>query len=292
MSQTLSLDLVIPSYNAKHLLQKNLPQIIKFSPSIKNIIIVDDGGTDDTKAYLEKNIKNLIYLKNDKNCGFPKSVNKGFNTSKADLVLLLNNDVYPTQSYLSPALKHFRDPQVFAVTLNEIGASWPQVSWNKGKFQYVKGQDKTKSRYSAWASGGSAIFRRSIWKKLGGLNTIYSPGYWEDIDLGWRAWKSGYKIIWEVKSKLVHQHQSTFKNLDQNRLNLIKQRNELLFIWQNFSDFRYLLSHLWFLCSYSFFHLGFFKVIWLTLKKLPQINRITSSKLSDSQVLAIVNKPL
>jgi GT2 family glycosyltransferase len=284
-----TLDLVIPSYNAKYLLEKNLPKVKKYSPQIGKYIIVDDGGSDDTKIYLKKNIKNSVCLRNKKNSGFSVSVNKGFRVSKADLVLLLNNDVYPTKPYLDKALKHFQDSQVFAVTLNEKNSSWPKISWSKGKFQYTQGKDKTKVRYTPWASGGSAIFRKSTWDELGGLNEIYSPGYWEDIDIGWRAWKQDYKIIWEPGSQVVHQHESSFKKLDQNWLNLIKQRNELLFIWQNFSSPKYVLSHLWFLFSYTLTHLGFVKVILAAIKSFSQFKRIKNAKLSDSQVLKIVN---
>ena len=265
----ISLDLVIPSYNAKYLLEKNLPKVKKWSPQIGKIIVVDDGGTDDTKEYLKKNYKNSVCLKNKKNSGFSVSVNKGFKASDSDFVLLLNNDVYPTKPYLEKALKHFQDPKVFAVTLNEKNSSWPKVSWSKGKFQYTQGEDKTKVRHTPWASGGSAIFKKSIWDELGGLNEIYSPGYWEDIDIGWRAWKQGYKIIWEPDATVVHQHESSFKKLDQNWLNLIKQRNELLFIWQNFSNPKYVLSHLWFLLSYTLTHPGFSKVIFAATKKRP-----------------------
>jgi len=290
--QNLFLDLVIPSYNARHLLEKNLPKVIKHSPKINKIIVVDDGSSDDTQKYLKENFKNSLVVTNSKNLGFPKSVNKGFMASKADLVLLLNNDVYPTGTYLDKALKHFQDPKVFAVTLNEKHSSWPRVSWSKGKFQYSQGKDKLTPRYSPWASGGSAIFRKSIWDELGGLNEIYSPGYWEDIDIGWRAWKSGYKIIWEPSSKIIHEHQSTFSKLDQDRINLVKQRNELLFIWQNFSSLKYVLSHLLFLFSYTLTHPGFLKVILAAVKKLPQSKRIKNTKLRDEDVLEIANKPL
>ena len=288
----LSLDIVIPSYNAKYLLEKNLPKVIKWSPEVEKIIVVDDGGSDDTKEYLAKNFKNSIYLKNDKNSGFSVSVNKGFRASKADLILLINNDVYPIKPYLQKALQHFQDPNVFAVTLNEKNSSWPKVCWKNGKFQYTQGKNKNKARYTPWASGGSAIFRKTIWDKLGGLNEIYSPGYWEDIDIGWRAWKAGYKIIWEPGSTVVHQHESSFKKLDQNWLSLIKQRNELLFIWQNFSDPIFVLSHLWFLFSYTLTHPGFSKVVWAAIKSLLQAKHIKNAKLSDRQVLKIVNQPL
>lgn len=286
-----STDIVIPSFNAYHLLKKNLPQVLKNSPQVGKIIIVNDGSTDDTLK-IKKLSPKIKIISNKKNLGFPKAVNQGFKASKADLVVLINNDVLPQVDYIKNTLKYFKNSNTFAVTFNEKHSSWPQVCWKNGKYQYTQGKDKTRAIYSAWASGGSAIFNRKIWNKLGGFNEIYSPGYWEDIDISWRAWKQGYKTIWEPTARVIHQHESTFKKLNQNYINLVKQRNELLFIWQNFSDLKLWLTHLWFLISHTFTHPGYIKVISAALLKLPQAKRIKNTKLSDRQAIKLFNKSL
>lgn len=284
-----TIDIVIPSVNAYQLLKKNLPQVLKNSKEVENIIIVDDGSTDQTEKIKSLSPKIKI-IKNIKNLGFPKAVNQGFKASKSDLVVLLNNDVLPRKDYIKNSLKYFTGKNTFAVTFNEKHSSWPNVSWEGGKYQYTQGKDKTKAIYSPWASGGSAIFNNKIWKDLGGFNEIYSPGYWEDIDISWRAWKQGFKIIWEPKAKVFHQHESTFKKLDQNYINLVKQRNELLFIWQNFSDLKLWLTHIWFLITHTLKHPGYIKVIIASLLSLPKSKRIKNSKLTDIQVLSLFNK--
>ena len=284
-----TIDIIIPSYNAGGLLKKNLPQVLKNSPQVGKIIIVDNGSTDDTQE-VKKLSPKITIIHNQKNQFFTIAVNQGFQASKANLVVLINNDVLPQKDYIRNALKYFKDPKVFAVTFNEKHSSWPQVSWENGKYQYTQGKDKTKPIYSAWGSGGSAIFKRTIWNQLEGFNEIYSPGYWEDIDISWRAWKKGFKVVWEPTAKVIHQHESSFKKLNQNYVNLIKQRNELLFIWQNFTQLKYWLSHLWFLISHTLTHLGYLKVIFAALLQLPQAHRIKKSKLTDQQVLNIVNK--
>jgi len=286
-----TIDIVIPSYNAEDLLKKNLPKILKNSPQVNKIIIVDNGSTDNTQE-VKKLSPKIVIIHNQKNQFFPKAVNQGFKTSKADLIVLINNDVLPQKDYIKNTLKYFTDPKVFAVTFSEKHSSWPQVSWKNGKYQYSQGKDKTKPVYSAWASGGSAIFRKSIWDKLGSFNEIYSPGYWEDIDISWRAWKQGFQVIWEPTAKVIHQHESTFKKLDQNYLNLIKQRNELLFIWQNFSDLKLWLTHLHFLLTHVLTHPGYAKIVFAALFKLPQIRRIKNTSLTDHQVLNTINKSL
>ena len=285
-----SYSILIPSFNGLELLKKHLPSVIKHSPGVDSILIVDDGSTDGTAEYLAKNHPQINCLHHDRNLGFPKSVNLGFGAARSDLIVLLNNDVSPTKDYLPPALKHFENESVFAVTLDESTSSWPQVSW-RGKLQYTKGEDKDRPRYSAWASGGSAVFRKSTWDKLGGFDEVYSPGYWEDIDIGWRAWKAGYRIIWEPEAKVVHQHESTFNLLSHDYINLIKQRNELLFNWKNITDPTMRREHFVYLLRHTLAHPGYLKVI-LAASASGGKKVKTEGRLTDRDILALVNQPV
>lgn len=286
-----TIDIVIPSYNAKWLLEKSLPDAIKFSPEVNKIIVVDDGGTDDAPTYLKKWASKVICVRHQENIGFSKSVNEGVRHSKSEYLVLINNDVYPRKGYITNALKYFNDPKIFAVNFNEANSSWPEVSWHHGKFQYISAKDKTRPHYSAWPSGGSCILRREIWDNLGGMNEIYSPAYWEDIDLGWRAWKSGYKIVWAPEPKVLHDHESTWSLKDKNYINLIKQRNELLFIWQNFSDIKMLFSHLLFLITHTIRHPGYFKVVLAAITQYIRYGQKKTYPLSDHEVFNLINEP-
>lgn len=285
-----SYEIIIPSYNGRSLLEKHLPDVISYSGDNVRVTIIDDGGSDDTARFLERNFPKMKVIRNPQNLGFTKSVNIGFKNAKSDLVVLLNNDVSPTKGYLPPALKHFSKDSVFAVTFNESTSSWPEVSFN-GKLQYIRGADKSVARYSAWASGGSAIFRRSNWNDLGGFDEVYNPGYWEDIDIGWRAWKAGYSIIWEPASEVIHQHENTFNLFKKSYLDYLKQRNELIFNWKNITDPDLKREHFLFLLEHSIAHPGYSKAILTATTRFITAKK-TSGSLTDSQVLALVNKPL
>lgn len=285
----LKVEVLIPSYNGRSLLAKHLPDIISFSGKETLITVVDDGSRDDTREFLKEKFPKVRCLYQPKNLGFTKSVNFGFKEAKSDLVVLLNNDVSPKKDYLSPVFKHFENELTFAVTLNETTSSWPQVSF-RGKLQYFRGEDKTKPRYSAWASGGSAVFSRGLWERLGGFDEVYSPGYWEDIDIGWRAWKAGYFIVWEPEAKVEHQHESTFGVLDKNFINRLKERNELIFTWKNISDPQFRRDHLIHIIKRSLLHPGYLKVIITALLTYPKATRPRVGVRSDRGVLDLVNK--
>lgn len=283
-----SYEIIIPSYNGRSLLQKHLPDVVSFSGKNAQITVIDDGGNDETADLLEKKFPKIKVIHNPRNLGFTKSVNIGFKNARSDLVVLLNNDVSPTEGYLLPALKYFNNGSVFAVTFNETTSSWPEVSFS-GKLQYVRGADKSVARYSAWASGGSAIFRRSIWNNLDGFDEVYSPGYWEDIDIGWRAWKAGYKIIWEPASVVIHQHENTFNLFKKSYLDSLKQRNELIFNWKNITDLKLRVQHLFFLLKHSLVHPGYLRIVVSAIAKSVATKKIPGD-LTDNQVLSLVNK--
>lgn len=288
-----SIDVVIPTFNGLNLLKKNLPPLFKLAPGLLNkVIIVDNGSTDDTKSFLDQNYKGVVYLKNNSNLGFSKAVNRGVSSSNADYVILLNNDVSVQKGFLAEPLKLMeKDKNLFAVNFNETGSSWPLVSWGKGKMQFTRSAKKDRVYFTAWASGGSSMVRRSIYNQLGGLNDIFSPGYWEDIDLGWRAWKAGWSIIWTPNSLVSHNHESTSKLFDKKYLSDLKQSNELVFTWLNFTDLYYKVSHVLNLIVYTLTHPGYLRVIFLALKKYTSTAKYKQTGLPTSLIFQKINKP-
>jgi GT2 family glycosyltransferase len=99
---------------------------------------------------------------------------------------------------------------------------------------------------TAWVSGGSGAFRKSMWNQLGGMDTLYSPFYWEDIDVSYRARKAGWRTLFEPKSVVHHYHEEgkikrEFSPTDVKR---IVYRNQFIFIWKNVMDMNILLAHI------------------------------------------------
>jgi len=290
MDKKHTIDIIIPSFNGKYLLEKHLPEVIKNSDYLHKIIIIDNGSDDGTVEWLKKNYPEIIIVRNETNLGFTKSINQGIAVSEAEFLVLLNNDVHPVRGYLKNIIRYFEDEKVFAVSFNEDSSSWPLVSWENGKLQFTRGKDKKTPRYSAWASGGSAIFKRSIWNNLGGFKEIYAPYYWEDIDIGYRAWKMGYKVIWDNESIVFHEHESTSKKMNQRYVSLIKQRNELLFTWINITDKELLNSHIKFLFLYSLKHPGYLRVIASAVFRFFSKKQTNSFIKTDKEVLSLVNQ--
>jgi len=313
----MNLTVVIPNYNGEELLRNNLPKVFEAISLHRDgkveIIAIDDFSEDNSLNVLEElksrmgfSYPDIIFkiIKNEKNLGFSSNINKGVRGASGDVLFLLNTDVVPEKDFLRPLLKHFEDEKVFAVGCMDKSIENGKIvlrgrgagEWKRGFFIHSRGEvDKTNT---LWVNGGSGVFRKSIWKKLGGFNELYNPFYWEDIDLSYRALKSGYRIIFEPKSVVVHEHEKgSIKGAYSNfQVKTIAYRNQFIFIWKNITDFTMKLNHLfWF--PYHIFSallrrdLAFIVGILGAFILLPKIIKYINIEqkffvLKDNQVLA------
>lgn len=264
----MSVSIVIPNYNGEELLITNLPQTIKILQEFANVhnldielVINDDGSQDRSreilKTYEAKGKEGRILftiLYNEKNYGFSTTVNRGVKKANGEIVVLLNNDVIPDKGFLEPLLKHFSDEKMFAVGCMDKSVEGDHIvlrgrglgQWQRGFLVHSKGEVDG-GNTTLWVSGGSGAFRKAIWEKLGGLNELMNPFYWEDIDLSYRALKAGYKILFEKESTVIHKHEEGIikKTVPPRRVRVASYRNQFYFVWIN-ADTANLLNHvLW-----------------------------------------------
>jgi GT2 family glycosyltransferase len=312
----MNISIVIPNYNGEELLKKNLSKVLDSVKDYKNgkieIIIPDDASKDNSVEIIAKFItsikeKHIIgkTIHNDDRAkgGFSANVNRGAGLATGDILLLLNSDVIPKKGFLENLLKHFSDEKVFGVGCMDESVEDGKIvlrgrgigKWHKGFLQHSAGKlDKTNT---LWVSCGSAAFRKSLWNKLGGLQNMYNPFYWEDIDLSYRGQKSGYKVIFEKESVVTHEHSkgAILTNYKPEPVRIIAYRNQFFFVWFNITNVGFLMSHLFWLPYHLLnaikgkdraFLIGF----WQAFRKLPQVLTVRAKNkkfftVSDKQIL-------
>ena len=278
---------VIPNWNGRSLLEKNLPSVLNVS--FDEVIVVDDASTDDSVTFLKQNFPQVKLIENTNNCGFSYTVNRGVKNASGEVVFLFNTDMVPQGNILLPVLKHFEDPNVFGVSLSEEGYSWAKPKKEFGFLGHEPGEKTIEAHETFWISGGSGAFRKSMWDALGGMDLLFSPFYWEDVDLSYRAQRMGWKLIWEPNARVIHKHESTINpnNFSKKYLDYIKERNQLIFHWKNMPISWLLTAHVVGVAR-RLLNPGYFVVLFLALVKLPQIivKRLTTSyPLTNEQIL-------
>lgn len=235
-----TISVIVTNFNTVNLLQKYFLHVVNNSPEAQEIIFTDDASPDESVAYiseLQKTYPKIKIIANKKNIGFGKNSNRAVKAAKGDYVVLLNSDILPHPGYISAAIKHHNDPKVFGVGFSELGnENWSKIFWKSGYLQYDRGQKINKTHISGWVSGGGSVIDKAKFIKLGGFDDVYAPFYSEDVDLGFRAWKSGYTLLWEPTSVVEHKHESTMSKFPKRLLDYIKERNRLLTVWRNITD--------------------------------------------------------
>jgi len=285
----MKISVIITNWNGADLLKKNLEQVIKTSPEAQEIIVADDASTDKSVSYikeLQKKYSKLKLITNKNNLGFGKNSNKAISKSQGDLVVMLNSDIFPHQNYIKNALAHFSNPKVFGVGFAELGnENWAKIFWENGYLQHEPGKDIKKTHITGWLSGGGSIVRKDLFQKLGGFDKVYEPFYCEDLDLGLRAWKSGYTLLWEPKCIIEHNHESTMSKFSKSLLNYVKERNRLLSVWRNIDDPRLLFLNKIALIGRVLSGPNYIKIIRAAKKQIKKSTPpIVFPKLTDQEI--------
>jgi len=262
------ISVIIPVYKNISLFLANLKNNLKFLEGCEIIVVNDDSEKSIKKEIKQIKTKNIFLIENKKNLGFGQSVNIGVKKAKGDFILLLNSDtLLKDRSYLY-ALDYFKNnPRLFAVSFAQKEKNSKIVGKNiiyfkDGLFHHQKAKDLIFGR-NAWAEGGACLIDKKKLDFLGGFDPIYSPFYWEDVDLSYRAWKAGFEVLFEPKILVEHHHQSTIaKYFSSKEIQSIAFRNQLIFTLKNISD----------LNLYFQFFLFFFKRFFQFLIVLDLVN--------------------
>ncbi len=252
--------LVIPNWNGKDLLERFLPSwiaSIAHHPG-SEIIVVDNGSTDGSAAWIAEHYPEVRVLALAENLGFGGGSNAGFRAAKNDVVVLLNSDMRVEPDFLAPLLAGFVDEHVFAVSA-QIFLSDPtkrreetgltQGWWQDGALRVSHREDAAVNTLFPcfYGGGGSCAFDRRKFLELGGFDSLLAPFYLEDTDLGFLAWKRGWKVLYQPASIVHHEHRGTIgKRFSPSYIQSILQKNFLLFIWKNIHSRSRLVEHLFF----------------------------------------------
>jgi GT2 family glycosyltransferase len=248
---------VIPNWNGKDLLEKYLPSIVaSLAGNPENeIVVVDNGSTDGSAAFVRERFPQVTLLALDRNLGFGGGSNAGFRAAKNEVVVLLNSDMRVAPDFLAPLLEGFRDPDVFAVSCQIFFSDPARVREETGLTQgwWQDGSLRVRHRIDGavsdlfpcfYGGGGSCAFDRAKFLELGGFDELLAPFYLEDTDLGYLAWKRGWKVLYQPRSVVWHEHRGTIgKRFRDDQIQAVLKKNYLLFVWKNIHEFRRLASH-------------------------------------------------
>jgi len=219
-----NVSIVILNWNGKHFLERFLPSIIKYSTDPDTeIIIADNGSTDDSVAFTQKKYPDIRIIKLDRNYGFAEGYNRAFEFIDSRYAVILNSDVEVTENWLQPMVRFLDDHPDAAACMPKLRwLDYPEQFEYAGAaggfidilgFPFCRGRvfqtlEKDNGQYDHitnifWSSGACTVIRTEIYKKLGGFDNNFFA-HMEEIDLCWRIKNSGYNIYCVPQSVIYH----------------------------------------------------------------------------------------
>lgn len=255
--------IVIPTWNGRELLERFLPSVVaalvRYSGA-GEILVVDDGSTDRTGAFMRRVFPDVRLIEIGFNRGFAAAVNRGVLETLHDTVILLNNDVGVAEDFIAPLVNHFSDRSVFAVGAKSL--DWDRKrfhdggkigTWKRGFWRVWQNYDLPGGKapeglelLSFYTPGGFAAFDKGRWILLEGLDELFRPFNWEDTDICYRALKRGWKVLYEPSSVVYHRPNTTIGGgaFRRGYVRYVSRRNRLFFHWKNLTDPLMLAEHI------------------------------------------------
>lgn len=216
---------IILNWNGRALLAEYLPFVLRnTNPEIGEVVVADNGSTDDSIRFLEEHFPGVRIIALDKNYGFAEGYNRAIAQIENPFCLLLNSDVAPEKGWLEPLYKFISStpcagavqPKIRSYRNREYfehaGAAGGLIDRHGFPYCYGRVFDKVEKdcgqydgspREIFWASGAALLTRTELYRELGGLDSSFFA-HMEEIDLCWRMQLKGWKIYCEPQSVVYH----------------------------------------------------------------------------------------
>lgn len=232
--------IIILNLNGKQFI-KNCLISIKKNTVFNNykIIVVDNGSNDGSQEMIKSEFKYVDLIENEVNRGFSGGNNDAikYATKKhePDYFYLLNNDTLVKKGWLQEAVKVIiKNKHVGIVGSKQLTFNNEQTTsagWIK--MFGVKYYYGDKDMEVGWVSGAGFLVKKEVFEKIGLLDEIYNPGYYEETDLEKRAISSGFKIMHSTKSIFMHKGGVTSRNIIKNFPSLF-YRNRFIYFYRHY----------------------------------------------------------
>lgn len=231
-------------------------------PGSDEVILVDDSGTGAVAAWAAEAAPFATLVDPAQNLGFARAVAAGLAEAHGELVFLMNSDLAVRPGFLEPLVAAMQSDEVFAAVPRVLRAgeqgrveSLVRLDCSGGRLRVLQpyAEEGTAAppeealsaiRPVPFALGGACLARRADLVGEAGFDPLFEPFYLEDVDLGWRAWRSGRRCVHVPESVVEHANQGTIGALVPREVALDAiEKNLLLFQWKHL-DGEALAEHL------------------------------------------------
>lgn len=241
---------IIPERSRPDLLARALaclePALAAVSEATETIVVVN-GAPSALYADLRIRWPRVRWIHHDQPLGFTAAISRGLRAARFGAAYLHNSDMALEPDALAVLLP-WRAPHVFAVasqiffddpTKRREETGWGDLALIDGRLDLF---DRTPERdgqvrSGLYAGGGSSLFDLALLRQYAADTLEYDPFYWEDVDWGLRAWRSGLEVLFHPGSVAYHRHRATIgRFFSPDQIEQVIARNRELFRGRNLLD--------------------------------------------------------
>ncbi|MGI8922777.1 MAG: glycosyltransferase [Fimbriimonadales bacterium] len=230
-----TISVVIPVCDGADELRTCLDSLTSSSDIINEIIVVDNGSSDDSST-VARSFEKVILVCNDENLGFARACNQGLAASDGEIVVFLNSDTLVPRVGLIRLIESL-------IASGSIGAAGPLTNC-AGHSQMLASTYTTLGTMGLFAEdlamrdaedsetdmlvGFCLAVKRSVLEEVGPFDERFGLGLFEDNDLCYRIRRAGYRLVIANKSFVHHHGSSTINKIIEDPAELLR-RNERAF---------------------------------------------------------------
>jgi len=216
-----AVSVIIVNYNGRSYLNNCLGALKTQSFADFEVILVDNGSTDGSLEYIEREYPAVRVIKNTVNCGFARGNNQGIEAARGKYILTLNNDTVADPHWIAELVRAAESDERIGMCASKIClANEPGVIDSVGMLIYPDGTAKQRGGHERDAgqydrpeevllpSAAAALYRKSMLDDVGLFDEDFFA-YCEDADLGLRARLRGWKCYFVPAAKVAHYYSGT-----------------------------------------------------------------------------------
>lgn len=210
------ISIIIPVYNKPNYTFSCLKSILKNTGGVSyEVIIVDDGSDKETHDMLAL-VENIRVFVNDANMGVVESYNRGAQNAKGEYLVFLNNDTLVIGEWIVRLQNTFTQwPNVGLMGAKLIypdgrlqeagGIVWRDgSSWNYGHLEDPNRPEFNYVREVDYCTGACLMIKTAFFFEIGAFDKLYSPAYYEDVDLAFKVRDYGKKVVYQPNAEVIH----------------------------------------------------------------------------------------
>lgn len=193
---------IVVNYNGRNYLQRCLSSILNSDYPNFEVILVDNGSTDGSVDFISQNYPSVKIIENKENLGFAIANNNASYMAEGEYLFFLNNDTRIDTETLSRLVEKMEEDPTIGICACKIMSYDGKDHFHTGLGIDIYGYPITKGEVF-YSEGCSLIIRKTLFHKLGGFDPKYFF-FHEDIDLAWRTWLIGYRVVPVPEAVVYH----------------------------------------------------------------------------------------